>query len=265
MITESRTADYTVLTRPADYEAYQNRLWSLVEKYPCLHLHTIGTTVGGHSLYAVSVGGEGDMPSVVYAGGFGGDWTSTAVLLRFLAEYARLLGEDGWLYRIHLPDLFAHRRICVCPAVNGDGLTGRTKSFCNRAGGDIAAFFAALAGDAQTEDPVEKCPEGTAFCQYLRYQSPALFCTLHGGEISSLCVPRQPAPRAATTGRLLSRMLGVEMSTAADPLASAAGWYGKESMHPSFAVTLTSGDDEDGILRAWAAVREMLYAAPLLA
>ena len=260
-----QTAPLSSLIRPMSAEAYKNRLWALTEQCPGCRLHTIGTTAAGRSIYAVSVGGEGELPSVVYAGGFTGtDWLSAAVLLHFLEEYSRLLAEDGRLYRVHLPYLFASRRICVCPMVNWDaaeqvrtGTEDVPEGYTGKPSADPAAYFAG-------KEPAEKCPEGAALRQYLLYQEPGLFVCLQGGGKGVLTVPEQPSPRAVTVGRLLSRMLSLPMEREEDDLSVVPGRYASESGHMAYGVSLGEKGGEDGFYRGYTAIREFLYSAPLL-
>lgn len=246
------------LTRPLSYEEYRTFLWQLSDSFPAMHLQTIGTSAAGRSLYAVSVGEEGELSSVVYAGT---DWLSTAVLLRFLAEYSTLLSENGRLYRVHLPYLFAHRRICVCPVLCPDAMEPAVGAgMVNGAGADIAACFT----PACRETP-EKCPEAVSLRQYLLYGEPSLFCLLHCGTAEGLSIPPQPSSRAGTVGRLLSRMLTEPMLPAAcDPVLSIPAWYAGESGHLAYGISLGAGQGEDGFYRGYAAIRELLFSAPLL-
>ena len=246
------------LTRPLAYEEYRTFLWQLSDTFPAMHIQTIGTSAAGRSLYAVSAGEEGDLPTVVYAGA---DWLSAAVLFRFLTEYGTLLAENGRLYRVHLPYLFAHRRICVCPVLCPDAMEpAEGEGMVNRAGADIAAYFAPDCWDAP-----EKCPEASALRQYLLYGEPSLFCLLHAGDTEGVSIPPQPAPRAGTVGRLLSRMLTEPaLPAACDPVLSIPAWYAGESGHPAYGISLGSDKEEDSFYRGYAAVRELLFSAPLL-
>lgn len=261
MFTHIHTAP--TLTRPLAYEDYRAFLWQLSDTFPAMHLQTIGTSAAGRSLYAVSAGEEGDLPTVVYAGS---DWLSTAVLLRFLTEYGTLLSENGRLYRVHLPYLFAHRRICVCPVLCPDAMEPAAgEGMVNCAGADISAYFAPDDRNTVSREIPERCPEATALKQYLLFGEPSLFCLLHCGDSEGLSIPSQSASRAGTVGRLLSRMLTTPaLHAACDPVLSIPAWYAGESGHLAYGISLGSGKEEDSFYRGYAAVRELLFSAPLL-
>ncbi len=249
------------LERPMTREAYRKWLWTLLQEEQLLHPETVGVTAGGETIYGVSVGEGG--PCVVYYGGlYRGDWLSTAVLLGFLVEYSRKMREGGWLYRVHLPQLYAHRRLCVCPALNIDGMgMAYTGNGENGWGVDIRQYFEADGGKEGVPVP-ERCPEGSVWQQYLHYKEPGLLLGINGMGKAQVKVPSQPSPRAGTTGRLLSGM--VHVSTSAENEAIPA-WYGKESGQPSYEIGLGLDKEEQDVYhKAYAMVREMLFTAPLL-
>ncbi|MBQ8402647.1 MAG: hypothetical protein IJX14_12045, partial [Clostridia bacterium] len=235
------------------------------------------TSAAGRSLYAASIGEDGDLPSVVFAGT---DPLSSTILLRFLAEYSGLLAEGGRLYRVYLPCLFAGRRICVCPVINPDAMepaAGCAAGTINGLGADIAEHFT----DSPPEVP-EKCPEAAALRQYLLYGEPALFCTIRCGSSVRLDIPPQPAARAGTVGRLLTRMLAdtdTSDTTTRDaitrdtitrdtitsaPITRIPAWYAAGGGHLAYGITLREDGGEEGFYRAYASVRELLYSAALL-
>lgn len=256
-----------LLTRPLSCETCTEQLWALSKRFPVCRLQSVGQSAGGRSLYAVSIGEEGDNPALVYAGGFSSaDWLTTAVLLRFLEEYALLLAEGTRLYRVHLPALYAHRRICVLPMANPDAFAGQPDpaaaepDFRNGADADIPLFFCT---QAETH-PVEKCPESAALRQYLQWQAPALFCVFGTGGETRLTIPDQPSSRAESTGRLLARMLSAKVTGDAAPLSTVPAWYAAFSGHPACCITVGDTGTEDRFLSAYAGFREMLFMAPLL-
>ena len=51
---------------------------------------------------------------------------------------------------------------------------------------------------------------------------------------------------------------------AALPVLSIPAWYAGESGHLAYGISLGSGQEEDGFYRGYAAVRELLFSAPLL-
>jgi len=276
MFTSIRQSLLPCCTRPLEYEKYKNLLWELSDTFSCCQLHTVGTTAGGHSIYAVSLGAEGDLRSVAYVGGIdGADWISTAILLRFITDYCLLHADGSKLYSVHLPYLYANRRICVCPRLNCDGAEavrmGAENPACrNGLGTDIAEAFSYPDAAAV---PAEKCPEASALRQYLQFQNPALLITLFGtcpgGEkgTGALVLPGYPAPRTGTVGRLLSRMLTcplTEDKTGKNSGTSVSDWFAGELGHPAFSAMLGLEGTEDGFYRGYAAAREALFSLPLL-
>lgn len=249
------------ITHRFSYDDYCSLLWELSRSFSGVRHETIGSSAGGRSLYALSIGGEGDLPSVLYAGA---DWLSAAVLIRFLTEYSTLLAEGGRIYRVHLPALFAGRRILVCPVLNPDAMEpglcrSGTVGLTNAVGADIASFFT-----DSPDAPPEKCPEAMALRQYFLFAEASMFCLLTGGEVDGLQIPVQPSSRAGTVGRLLARMLTSSVTPADSAVLSVPAWYAAETGHPAYGVTLGITEEETCFHRAYAAVRELLYSAPLL-
>ena len=282
MYTSIRQSLLSCCTKPLDQGRYQNILWELSDTFPCCQLHTIGTSPQGHSIYAVSLGGEGELRSVAYIGGIDGrDWISTAILLRFVADYCILHQDGERLYRVHLPYLYANRRICICPRFNCDGAeavkNGEKDAGCrNSLGADIHTAFETL---EHSGSDTARCPEALALRQYLQYQSPSLLMTLFGcstasthgtdneNKESTLLLPRHPSSRTGTVGRLLSRMLSCSLTEAVsvqEPNTALINWFADTQGHPAFSAVLGLEAEEDGFYRGYASSREALFSLPLL-
>lgn len=93
----------------------------LASRYPFLRRETIGKSVMGKSLYAVSMGvGE---KSVFYnAAHHANEWITTPVLLRYLETYAKAYATGGSVYDAPAKTLYEKTALFLAPLVNPDGV-----------------------------------------------------------------------------------------------------------------------------------------------
>jgi len=262
MITSVRTRILPACGHPMEYEKVKTTLWNLADCFPCLSVQTIGTSAGGRAIPAVTLGSGEEVPSLLYTGGAdGNDWISTAILLRFITDYCLFWAENQRLYSVNLPYLEQNRRICICPMLNCDSALQepeerRKNGRKNQAGADVLRAFGGM-------DVPEKCPECTCLQQYMQYFSISLLLSLEVGEHPALTAGSPQGSRTGTLGRLLSRMSGCvfEKRENASPMED---WFSKETGNPAFRCALDLPETEEGYLRGYAALREMLFSAPLL-
>ena len=240
----------------------------------------------------------------------GMEWITSVVLLRFINEYCEAFKSGDRICRVNIKRLFNSRTIYVIPQLNVDGVNIQingagdslmkdrllsmngsdnfTKWQANARGVDLnhnydAGFFeykkleveAGIDGGCATRysgcSP-ESEPEIASMCSFLRYCNEiSMILTLHsqGEEIyysSGNIVP----PRAASLGRLMSRMTGYTLSKP-DGMAAYGGltdWYIREIKKPSFTIECGKGEnplpleDYHGIYEN---LRELLFTAPILA
>lgn len=216
--------------QPCSYDEAVELLWSLSDHYA---LQTIGSSATGKSIYALSVGGtSAPCPAVVYCGT---DLFSATLLLQFAFALPELLSKNATLHRIRLPTLFAHRRLCLCPFLCPDAI-----------GEDPAATLTNGLGvflpDCFTDSPLpvpEKAPEHAALRQYLSYTEPAMLCVLQKGTAARLYPARPKAPTDHLLSRTLHAEVGKETQTGAPAFLSIPFWYGAETGHPAYGVTVT--------------------------
>lgn len=227
---------------PRTYYEAAELLWSLHDSFS---IESIGTSATGKCLYALSVG-ESSAPAVVYAGA---DLFSAVELLHFALSLPTLLAKPPTLHRIHLPTLFSHRRLCICPFLCPDVLEGPT-TLTNGFG----VFLPDCFDPAQQVLP-EKAPEAVALRQYLAYMEPELFCVFQHANTAGLYPTTTHMPIDHLLARLLSVSVHSEMADAAKPaFLSVPRWYAADTEHLAYGITLTHNVD----------LQAFLLTAPLL-
>lgn len=220
--------------RPCSYAEAVELLWSLSDH--CA-VQTIGSSATGKSIYALSVGGtSAPCPAVVYCGT---DLFSATLLLQFAFALPELLSQNATLHRIHLPTLLAHRRLCLCPFLCSDDHPDAMEE-------DPAASLTNGLGvflpDCFTASPIpvpEKAPEVLALRQYLSYTEPAMLCVLQKGTTARLYPARPKAPTDHLLSRTLHAEVGKESTEDAPAFLSIPFWYGAETGHMAYGVTVT--------------------------
>ncbi len=238
--------------RPCSYDEATELLWSLGDH--CA-VQTIGSSAAGKSIYALSVGGtSAPCPAVVYCGT---DLFSATLLLQFAFALPELLSQNATLHRIHLPTLLAHRRLCLCPFLcpdnHPDGSSDVQPGGSSDAPPDAMEDDPAVSltnglgvflPDCFTASPIpvpEKAPEVLALRQYLSYTEPALLCVLQKGTAARLYPARPKAPTDHLLSRTLHAEVGKESTEDAPAFLSIPFWYGAETGHMAYGVTVTEG------------------------
>lgn len=214
---------------PGSYEEAAELLWSLGDPYT---VQVIGSSAGGKSIYALSVGAI-HAPAIVYAGA---DLSTAALLLHFAFSLPSYLAKNATLHRIHLPTLLRHRRLCICPFLCPDTQTPLTNSL----GVFLPDCFPLASLSGQEPIPVEKAPEASALRQFLTYTEPALFCLLRHCP-TAVGAELHPTISHTPVDHLLSRLLSgrVESSAATPAFLSIPRWYTRETGHLAYGVTLS--------------------------
>ncbi|MGN1346754.1 MAG: M14 family zinc carboxypeptidase [Eubacteriales bacterium] len=243
--------------RAYDYRTLIENLSEMAASYQNLELGFLGTTVLDRPIPVVTIGQSKHNRSVLYMGGIHGtDMLTSAVLLRFVCEYADFLESGKRMYNVNLPYLFENRTIHVVPMLNPDGYEIRrygavdevvrdrllkqngSEDFRdwrgNARGVDLWRNFTEDAGAAETADGIEGTEEGpagtaglspesepetSALCNYLRiFDEISTVLSLHvmNGAIR-FYTSGSYTPRSRTLARLFSRMTGCVLGDMARP------------------------------------------------
>lgn len=275
-MTEEITAQIP-LDRPMEYAEMENFIRLLAAEYS-LHLQVIGTSLGGQAILAVCVGeasGDKARDAVLYVGGMeDNDWVSSAILMRFLRDYCVFHKEERRLYGVNLPYLWENRTIYVIPCLHPDGVctpgSRKNKPVLQR-----PAFLQVRDGfhkgmPFDFSEDVHIAPECAALCQYCRFTPTRLCLYLTASESENnaagegvfATIPDCPG-RAVTIGKLLSRMASWEFLRRGME-GSLAAWYSDTEKFPAIQIALGSDRTEVGYYYGYAALREVLFSAPLL-
>ena len=261
-----------LLDRPLDCVEMEEFLFALAERY-ALPVQVIGNSLSGRAIRAVCLGDpllreETKMEfAAAYIGGMeDGDWISTAILLRFLRDYCLFRAEERRLYGVHLPYLWKNRTIYVIPNANPDGMHVKKQGTAIRArpaSMRIQGGFLPGAPFAGTENAAIS-PEVAGVCQFLQFTPTRLCVALSAENADPAVATTVDCPdRAVTIGKLLSHMASWPFTRTEAP-NSLAAWYTAAMRRPAFQVYLGPDRSEVGYYYGYAAMREVLFSAPLL-
>ena len=107
--------------RAIDYDVMMRYIDIFVKRYPFICVNYIGSSLMGRSIPVICLG-EGKK-GILYVGAHHGmEWITSAILLRFVNEYAELYKNNGRIYNRTIEHLFATRSIYVVPMLNPDGV-----------------------------------------------------------------------------------------------------------------------------------------------
>lgn len=106
---------------PPCFKAYREYLLKLRRKFPFLRVFTIGKSVLGREIFALSIGKPS--PSVIFAGAFhASEWLTTLLLLKFVKNICLAISAEEELCSLGLVERFNQRGLTVVPMVNPDGV-----------------------------------------------------------------------------------------------------------------------------------------------
>ena len=109
-------------TAPPTYERYLKKLQSLKKGYPFLQLSSVGQSLCGRQLYAVSLGAPN--PCTLFAGGFHAqEWLTVQLLLRFTEDLAEAWQQGKALAGVRIGADLNQRGLTILPMVNPDGIS----------------------------------------------------------------------------------------------------------------------------------------------
>lgn len=261
-----------MLDRPMEYAVMERYLAALADTY-ALPVQTIGTSVSGRAIRALALGDprlreNADKASyaALYVGGTEeGDWVSTAICLRFLRDYCVFRAENRRLYGVHLPYLWENRTIYVIPCLHPDSMytAKRSQSLLPRPQSlSIRESFLPGMPLSRTDGAMTP-PETAAFCQFCLVTETRLLLHLTSSGENGICTVPHSTSRAATIGKLLARMASYPFA-ACEGQRSPVSWYTEEIHRPAFRIALGRDRSEVGYYYGYAALREVLFSAPLL-
>lgn len=99
----------------------ERNLQDLLTTYPFLNSKTIGYSVLGKPLHAVTVGSG--FKKVFYSASYhANEWITTPVLMKFIEEVANAYVTNSSLLGYSIRDLLSKVTIHLCPMVNPDGV-----------------------------------------------------------------------------------------------------------------------------------------------
>lgn len=107
--------------RALDYELMMKYIDIFVRRYPFVSVTNIGRSLMGRDIPTITLG-EGKK-GILYVGAHHGmEWITSAILLRFVNEYAELYKNNSRIYNSTMDYLFATRSIYIIPMLNPDGV-----------------------------------------------------------------------------------------------------------------------------------------------
>mgnify|MGYP000119853916 CR=1 FL=1 len=113
--------DQIVRAVEPDYETVRAMLDALKRRFPHARLGVCGRSLGGRSIYTLSIGPQEN--PVLYTGGFHGqEWLTPLLLLRFFERTATAVWEGDDFSAIPIQDALHGRGMMIVPCVNPDGI-----------------------------------------------------------------------------------------------------------------------------------------------
>ena len=104
-----------------DYEILNRAIQEVQNSYHFIDIGTIGTSLLGRQIPYISLG-KGKK-NILYIGTHHGmEWITSAILIRFVNEYAKEYTRGGNIYDISSRVLFETRKIYIIPMLNPDGV-----------------------------------------------------------------------------------------------------------------------------------------------
>ncbi|MDR1563571.1 MAG: M14 family metallocarboxypeptidase, partial [Oscillospiraceae bacterium] len=243
-------------------------LSKLKEEYPFIQRFSLGYSVEGRPIHAVSIGNGSE--TVFYAAAFHAlEWLTAAVLLRFMEDVCIKLRHQGQLGGVDLSFALQKCRLVLVPMVNPDGVyhvlnNGWDKRSwqANSRGVDLNHNYGAgwdtlhqmeieagITGPGPTRyggTHPESEPETRAITGFCRKVRPSLAIAFHSqGEEIYWDYPPYTPPKSKMIARILAAASGYEMSEPVT-LASHGGfkdWFVKEIGNPAFTIEIGKGQN----------------------
>lgn len=266
--------------QPLTYSRLVSELDSLLEKYPFMHQSAIGKSLVGRDIPLITVG-KGRKSVLLVGTHHGMEHITSSLLIKYLNELGKTIGEKRKLLGTDAEELFIHRRVYIVPMLNPDGaelhingydqMNPLTDRLYKMSGGDYSSWQSNGRGvdlnhnynagfeeykrlEAElgiTEGPTkfsgpypESEPEVSALCSFIRSTDIDLLIALHtqGGEIYFDYNGAVPKGGKIIAERLAS-LTGYTVSTP-QGTASYGGlkdWFIKEFDRPGFTIECGKG------------------------
>ena len=93
----------------------------LKEKYPFINVSTIGKSVMGKDIFAISAG-CGEKKILINASHHANEWITTPLTLKFAEKYCNAYISDEHLHGEKIRRLWNQKTVCIVPMVNPDGV-----------------------------------------------------------------------------------------------------------------------------------------------
>ncbi len=107
---------------PPTYACLQKKLRELKQRFPFLQLQSIGQSILGRQIYAVTLGTPN--PCALFAGGFHAqEWLTSSLLVRFLENVSLCCQQRTTIMGTLFNNSFISRGLTIIPMVNPDGVS----------------------------------------------------------------------------------------------------------------------------------------------
>ncbi len=103
-----------------DNRSYMEYLEALISEYPEISLTYLGESIMGRGIPMLTIG-EGEKAYLYVSGQSGTDMVGSAILLRWVKEYASLYRGGRRIYRTRADYLYRTRTVYLVPMLNPDG------------------------------------------------------------------------------------------------------------------------------------------------
>ena len=235
-----------------DYNALENVLKDIQNKFQFVEINNIGKTILGRSIPRITLG-KGNK-SVIYIGAHHGmEWITSALLVKFIYEYANYYQNGNQEFGISTRILYETRKIHVIPMLNPDGINYSIHGIeynhilkerllkmnknsddfshwqANARGVDLNHNYSSgfreykilekdlkISNGAPTKfsgNHPESEPETKSLCDFVRYELPSLALSLHTqGEEIFYTSGGKSAHNSLPIVKTLSRLTGYKIS-----------------------------------------------------
>ena len=112
--------NYDFYTAPPDYGSYRQKRWELKREFPFLQTGTIGRSLLGRNIYALTLGASS--PCTLFVGGIQAqDWLTCSLLVRFLEHLCLSYRQQTSIAGSLINGSLMNRGVTVIPLANPDG------------------------------------------------------------------------------------------------------------------------------------------------
>ncbi|HCT63679.1 MAG TPA: peptidase M14 [Lachnospiraceae bacterium] len=108
-------------SQPYTYELMLSDIHGLVHAFPFLNVTTIGKSVLGKEIFAISIG-HGQNEVTYNASHHGAEWITSLILMKFIEDYSTYFSMGTNFYGFNLQHIFDNTTIRIVPMVNPDGV-----------------------------------------------------------------------------------------------------------------------------------------------